>query len=202
MVARLCTRQWHRERGNCGKRPRICPRTHRTVLECALGTRCGLLPSEVPTFTMPLPGAQPRDLIAGLVGQMHRRCHSKKNKIRANRTSSNSAGDIYYLTLPEFIPVPEPREYLPTSSPRTTCLCPLAFAPEAQRHVARTERIRQRHHQTVVPRRGFRLRRYADRLPTQDRSSCPASRPAHPAPRRGRCLLASHPVGAIPSSRN
>lgn len=71
----------------------------------------GLFPSEVPTFTMPLPGALPRDLIAGLVGQMHLvdAIAKRMGKDPGQPDVPQFGRDIYYLTLPEFIPVPEPR---------------------------------------------------------------------------------------------
>lgn len=71
----------------------------------------GLFPSEVPTFSMPLSGALPRDLIAGLVGQMHLvdAIATKVGKDPGQPDVPQFGRDVYYLDLPEFIPVPEAR---------------------------------------------------------------------------------------------
>lgn len=71
----------------------------------------GLFPGDIPTFSMPLPGALPRDLIAGLVGQMHLvDAFAKKMAKDPGQPDVPEFGrDIHYLDLPEFIPVPESR---------------------------------------------------------------------------------------------
>ena len=70
-----------------------------------------LFPRNVPTFSMPLPGALPRDLIAGLVAQMHLvdAIAKKMGKDPGQPNVPQFGRDIYYLDLPEFIPVPEAR---------------------------------------------------------------------------------------------
>lgn len=71
----------------------------------------GLLPSDVPTFSMPLQGAHPRDLIAGLVGQMHLvdALAQRLGKDPGQPTVPQFGRDIHYLALPDFIPVPKSR---------------------------------------------------------------------------------------------
>lgn len=71
----------------------------------------GLFPSDVPTFTIPLSGTLPSDLIAGLVGQMHL-VHSFAEKIGKDPgvpTVPQFGRDIYYIDLPQFIPLPGDR---------------------------------------------------------------------------------------------
>ncbi|QND79577.1 HAD-IIB family hydrolase [Pseudoxanthomonas mexicana] len=70
-----------------------------------------LLPSNVPTFTMPLPGALPRDLITGLVSQMHliNAIARRMDKDPGQPSVPKFGREIYYLDLPEFIPVPAAR---------------------------------------------------------------------------------------------
>jgi HAD superfamily hydrolase (TIGR01484 family) len=67
-----------------------------------------LLPRDIPVATMPFGGAQPQDLLAGLVAQMH------LVSAIANRTSTDpgrptvpSFGrDLHYIDLPSLIPAP------------------------------------------------------------------------------------------------
>jgi len=68
-----------------------------------------LFPIEVPNLSMPLAGALPRDLIAGLVGQMYLvNSFARKLGRDPGKPDVPSFGrDIYYLDLPKFIPVPE-----------------------------------------------------------------------------------------------
>lgn len=70
-----------------------------------------LFPSDVPTFSMPLQGALPRDLIAGLIGQMHLvdAFARKMEKDPGQPNVPQFGRDIHYLALPEFIPVPKAR---------------------------------------------------------------------------------------------
>lgn len=70
-----------------------------------------LFPSEVPTLTMPLSSALPRDLIAGLIGQMHlvRAIAEKKGKDPGQPDVPQFGRDLYYIDLPKFIPLPGPR---------------------------------------------------------------------------------------------
>lgn len=70
-----------------------------------------LFPSEVPTLSMPLPGALPRDLIAGLIGQMYLvDAFAKKMAKDPGEPDVPQFGrDIHYLDLPKLIPVPEAR---------------------------------------------------------------------------------------------
>jgi HAD superfamily hydrolase (TIGR01484 family) len=71
----------------------------------------GLFPSDVPTLSIPLQGALPRDLIAGLVGQMHLvgAIAKRMAKDPGQPNVPQFGRDIYYLALPGFIPVPEAR---------------------------------------------------------------------------------------------
>lgn len=71
----------------------------------------GLFPSDVPTFSMLLQGALPRDLIAGLVGQMHLvgAFAERIAKDPGQPDVPQFGRDIYYLALPDFIPVQEAR---------------------------------------------------------------------------------------------
>lgn len=70
-----------------------------------------LFPREVPTFTIPLSGASPRDLIAGLVGQMHlvQAIADKMGKDPGRPDVPQFGRDIYYIDLPKIIPLPEAR---------------------------------------------------------------------------------------------
>lgn len=67
-----------------------------------------LFPSEVPTFTMALSGALPRDLIAGLVGQMHlvQAIAEKMGKDPGRPDVPQFGRDLYYIDLPKIIPLP------------------------------------------------------------------------------------------------
>jgi len=70
-----------------------------------------LFPSEIPTFTMPLAGATPCDLIAGLVGQMHlvQAIAKKLGKDPGRPDVPQFGRDIYYIDLPKVIPSPGTR---------------------------------------------------------------------------------------------
>lgn len=70
-----------------------------------------LFPNDVPTFSMSLRGAEPRDLIAGLVGQMHLVNAFAKVMLKdpGQPDVPQFGRDIHYLPLPEFIPTPEVR---------------------------------------------------------------------------------------------
>lgn len=70
-----------------------------------------LFPSEVPTFTMPLSGALPRDLIAGLVGEMHlvHALAQKLGKDPGQPYVPQFGRDLYYIDLPKIIPLPRTR---------------------------------------------------------------------------------------------
>lgn len=70
-----------------------------------------LFPSDIPTFSMPLQGALPRDLIAGLIGQMHLvdAFAQRMAKDPGQPDVPQFGRDIYYLALPELMPVPEAR---------------------------------------------------------------------------------------------
>lgn len=67
-----------------------------------------LFPSDVPTFAMPLSGALPRDLIAGLVGQMHlvQAIAERMGKDPGQPYVPQFGRDIYYIDLPKIIPPP------------------------------------------------------------------------------------------------
>ncbi|WP_447586647.1 HAD-IIB family hydrolase [Pseudoxanthomonas mexicana] len=80
-------------------------------LSALWGKMRDLFPRDVPTFSMPLPGALPRDLIAGLVAQMHLvdAIAKRMGKDPGQPNVPQFGRDIYYLDLPEFIPVPEAR---------------------------------------------------------------------------------------------
>jgi HAD superfamily hydrolase (TIGR01484 family) len=70
---------------------------------------CALLPQDIPTLTMPFGGAKPRDLLAGLVAQMH------LVSAIANRTGKDPGHpdvpefgrNLHYLDLPNLIPAPK-----------------------------------------------------------------------------------------------
>lgn len=68
-----------------------------------------LLPSDVPNFSMPLQGSLPRDLLAGLVGQMHLvNAFAKAMAKDPGQPDVPQFGrDLYYLALPEFVSVPK-----------------------------------------------------------------------------------------------
>jgi HAD superfamily hydrolase (TIGR01484 family) len=97
----------------------LAERPHDTVvlaliepsLSALWGKMCGLFPSDVPTLSMPLPGALPRDLIAGLVAQMHlvNAFARRLAKDPGQPVVPQFGRDIYYLDLPGFIPVPKVR---------------------------------------------------------------------------------------------
>ena len=70
-----------------------------------------LFPTEVPMYAMPLLGASPRDLIAGLIGQMHlvQAIAGKVGKDPGRPEVPQFGRDIYYIDLPEVIPPPRER---------------------------------------------------------------------------------------------
>lgn len=70
-----------------------------------------LFPSKVPTFAMPLSGSSPRDLIAGLIGQMYlvQAIAEKMGKDPGQPHVPQFGRDIYYIDLPKIIPLPGQR---------------------------------------------------------------------------------------------
>ena len=70
-----------------------------------------LFPSEVRTFTIPLLGSSPRDLISGLIGQMHlvQTIAEKMGKDPGRPDVPQFGRDIYYIDLPKVIPLPMAR---------------------------------------------------------------------------------------------
>jgi len=70
-----------------------------------------LFPNELPTLTMPLSGASPRDLIAGLVGQMHlvQAIAKKMGKDPGRPDVPQFGRDIYHIDLAKIIPLPQAR---------------------------------------------------------------------------------------------
>lgn len=70
-----------------------------------------LFPKDVPMYAMPLQGASPRDLIAGLIGQMHlvQAIADKLGKDPGRPEVPQFGRDIYYIDLPEVIPPPGKR---------------------------------------------------------------------------------------------
>lgn len=70
-----------------------------------------LFPAEVPTFTMPLSGSSPRDLIAGLVGQMHlvQAIAERMGKDPGRPDVPQFGRDIYYIDLAKIVPLPKAR---------------------------------------------------------------------------------------------
>jgi HAD superfamily hydrolase (TIGR01484 family) len=77
-----------------------------------------LVPANVPTLTMPLSGAAPRDLIAGLVCQMHfvNAVAERLNKDVGKPVVPQFGRDLYYLDLPRIVPRPEDTVGLPERS--------------------------------------------------------------------------------------
>lgn len=73
------------------------------------GRMKGLFPSSVPTLTMDLPGATPRDLIAGLVAQMHLVSGIARGlgQDPGRPVVPQFGRDLYYVKLQDVIPVPE-----------------------------------------------------------------------------------------------
>lgn len=69
----------------------------------------GLFPSAVPTFTIPLSGTSPRDLITGLVSQMYliQAIAEKMGKDPGRPEVPQFGRDIYYIDLPQFVPLPD-----------------------------------------------------------------------------------------------
>jgi len=67
-----------------------------------------LFPGDVPTLAMPLSGASPKDLIAGLIGQMHlvQAIAEKMGKDPGQPNVPQFGRDIYYIDLPKIIPPP------------------------------------------------------------------------------------------------
>jgi HAD superfamily hydrolase (TIGR01484 family) len=70
-----------------------------------------LFPEDVPMYAMPLQGASPRDLIAGLIGQMHlvQAIAGKLGKDPGRPEVPQFGRDIYYIDLPKVIPPPRER---------------------------------------------------------------------------------------------
>lgn len=77
-----------------------------------------LVPSSVPTLAMPLSGAAPRDLIAGLVCQMYfvNAVAERLNKDVARPDVPQFGRDLYYLDLPRVIRSPEGTRSQPEQS--------------------------------------------------------------------------------------
>ena len=77
-----------------------------------------LVPPIVPTLVMPLSGAAPRDLIAGLVCQMYfvNAVAERFDKDVARPAVPQFGRDLYYLDLPQVIPHPDDTESLPEQS--------------------------------------------------------------------------------------
>ena len=77
-----------------------------------------LFPSSVPTLTMPLNGAAPQDLIAGLVCQMHfvNALAERLGKDVGSPDVPQFGRDLYYLDLPHVIPRPDDTKSLPARS--------------------------------------------------------------------------------------
>lgn len=67
-----------------------------------------LFPAEVPTFTMSLSGSSPRDLITGLIAQMHLTSSiaNLRNWDIGHPTVPQFGRDLYYVDLPSMIPAP------------------------------------------------------------------------------------------------
>lgn len=67
-----------------------------------------LFPHEVPTLTMPLAGAELRELIAGLVAQMHlvSAVAELQGKDAGHPVVPQFGRDLYYMNLPTVIPTP------------------------------------------------------------------------------------------------
>lgn len=70
-----------------------------------------LFPAEVPTLAMPLAGSSPRDLIVGLIGQMHlvRLIAERFGKDPGQPEVPQFGRDLYYIDLPKVIPPPGER---------------------------------------------------------------------------------------------
>lgn len=68
-----------------------------------------LFPAEVPTLTMSLAGAKPRDLITGLVAQMHliSEIARRVGKDPGRPDVPQFGRDLYYVDLPSHIPSPD-----------------------------------------------------------------------------------------------
>jgi len=67
-----------------------------------------LIPETVPTFTMPFCGAKPRDLLAGLVAQMHlvSAVATRTGKDPGRPHVPQFGRDLHYIDLPSLIPAP------------------------------------------------------------------------------------------------
>lgn len=82
------------------------------LTEPSLGNLWGrmkvLFPREVPTLTMPLSGSSPRDLITGLIAQMHftSSVANIHNRDIGRPTVPQFGRDLYYVDLPSVIPTP------------------------------------------------------------------------------------------------
>lgn len=70
-----------------------------------------LFPGEVPMYAMPLKGALPKDLIAGLIGQMYlvQEIAARLGKDPGRPDVPKFGRDIYYIDLPSVIPEPVER---------------------------------------------------------------------------------------------
>lgn len=70
-----------------------------------------LFPADVPKLAMPLSGASPRDLIAGLIGQMHlvQAIAQRMGKDPGQPDVPQFGRDLYYIDLPKIIPPPGSR---------------------------------------------------------------------------------------------
>lgn len=68
---------------------------------------CACSPS-IPTYTMPLSGSSPRDLIAGIVAQMHLIAEIARvfGKDPGRPEVPQFGRDLYYLDLPAVVPAP------------------------------------------------------------------------------------------------
>ncbi|WP_329670292.1 HAD-IIB family hydrolase [Limnobacter sp.] len=68
-----------------------------------------LFPAEVPTLTMSLAGAKPRDLITGLIAQMHliSEIARRLGKDPGRPDVPQFGRDLYYVDLPSLIPSPD-----------------------------------------------------------------------------------------------
>lgn len=82
------------------------------------GTMSSLFPRGIATFSMPLSSALPRDLIAGLIGQMHlvQALADKLGKDPGRPNVPQFGRDIHYIELSEAIPSPPTRVPAPEQS--------------------------------------------------------------------------------------
>ncbi len=72
------------------------------------GRMAALVPPSIPTYTMPLSGSSPRDLIAGIVAQMHLIAEIARvfGKDPGRPEVPQFGRDLYYLDLPAVVPAP------------------------------------------------------------------------------------------------